>query len=277
MLYPARADTLRGVAEAAGFDSYAAGVACLMLERHPGLGLRLEVQRRTLPLKKGLSSSAAICVLTARAFNLVHGLGLTIEDEMELAYQGEILTGSSCGRMDQACAFGSVPVVLTFDGDHMGVRRLNPARAVEMLIVDLRNGKDTRLILSSLNSAFLAGDAGIREALGSSNGLIVDAARRALEEGDAEGLGALMTEAQQIFDEKVAPCCPEQLSSPKLHAALSHPAARRFAFGGKGVGSQGDGSAQFVCRDDEARKALASALEKDFGVACLNLTIRPVS
>lgn len=270
---PADPAALKAVAGAAGFDSYAAGTACLVLGRFPGLGLRLEVLERTLPLKKGLSSSAAVCVLTARAFNLVHDLGLSIEEEMDLAYRGELMTGSACGRMDQACAFGGVPVELTFDGDSMGISELVPGSAFHLLIVDLGVSKDTRRILADLNAAFDAGEPGMRAALGPVNLDMLARARRMLEAGDPEALGSLMTEAQDLFDRFVAPCSTA-LESPALHAALSHPAVREYAWGGKGVGSQGDGSAQFVCRGAEERRLLAAALEREPGVACLDLTIR---
>lgn len=59
-----------------------------------------------LPLQKGLSSSAAICVLVARAFNQLYQLGLSLAEEMELAYWGERNTSSQCGRLDQACGYG---------------------------------------------------------------------------------------------------------------------------------------------------------------------------
>lgn len=51
----------------------------------------------TLPLKKGLSSSAALCVLVARAFNRVHALRLTTRGEMQYAYEGERMTPSQVG------------------------------------------------------------------------------------------------------------------------------------------------------------------------------------
>ncbi len=270
---PADPAALEAVARAAGFDSYAAGTACLVLERFPGLGLRLSVLERTLPLKKGLSSSAAVCVLTARAYNLVHDLGLSTEEEMELAYRGELMTGSSCGRMDQACAFGSVPVELVFDGDRMAVSELSPGCDFHILIADLGSMKDTRRILSDLNAAFDSGDSGVRNALGPLNKEILDRARALLEAGDPEGLGGLMAEAQSVFDRLVAPCSGA-LEAPALHRALSHPAAMEFAWGGKGVGSQGDGSVQFVCRGEDERKLLAAALEGEPGVTCLELTIR---
>jgi len=261
------------VAASGSFDSYSAGTAAVLLERFPGLGLELHILRRTLPLRKGLSSSAAICVLTARAFNIVHGLGLSVEEEMDLAYRGELLAGSACGRMDQACAFGGVPVVLEMDGDSLGVRKLHPAAELHMLIVDLRAGKDTRRILADLNSAFLAGERGIRDALGPSNRRILSLASEAVESGDLPALGAAMKEAQGIFDRQVAPCCPSQLTAPVLHRVLACPAASEYAHGGKGVGSQGDGTAQFLCRDATSRVLLAEELERSFGVSCLDLTI----
>src|SRR5262245_12031794 len=98
----------RALAEAArgaDFFSYAAGVAAEWAERHGPAGLRLRVSG-DLPVRKGLSSSAAICVLVARALAAVHGRALGVREEMELAYAGERRTGSECGRMDQVCAYG---------------------------------------------------------------------------------------------------------------------------------------------------------------------------
>lgn len=271
---PADPVLLRRVASGAGFESYAAGVASLVLERHPGAGVRIDVLERTLPLAKGLSSSAAICVLTARAFGLVHRLGFTVGEEMDLAFRGELLTGSSCGRMDQACAYGNVPVELTFDGDSMGVGSVSPGCDMHVLIADLGASKDTRRILSDLGAAFSAGDRDIREALGAGNQAIVSRARRLIESGDAGALGALMTEAQNVFDRLVAPCSAA-LASPVLHSVLAHPASRELAWGGKGVGSQGDGSAQFLCRGPEEREELSRMLSLLPGVSCLSLTLRP--
>lgn len=46
--------------------------------------------RPPLALIPGFSSSAAVTVLVARAFNRVYDLKLTVRGEMELAYLGEI-------------------------------------------------------------------------------------------------------------------------------------------------------------------------------------------
>ncbi len=264
---------LAEIAASGVFDSYAAGTASVILKRYPNLGLRLKINRRNLPLKKGLSSSAATCVLVARAFNRVHHLNLSIEEEMEFAYRGELLTGSRCGRMDQACAYGKTPVLLTFDGDRMTSESISTGGSLYFLIADLQAKKNTRRILDDLNFSFSSGNRVIRQALGEQNHRITTEAYKAIEEADAEQLGKLMTEAQKVFDEMVAPACPSELTAPKLHQTLRSKSAETLSWGGKGVGSQGDGTAQFICKGSAERKQLKEILENDFGVLCYNLTL----
>ena len=98
--------TLLQVAREGGHWSYVCGVVYKVMEDHIVGGIEIDNYMTTLPLKKGLSSSAAICVLAARALNKLYDLRLTVRGEMEMAYHGEILTPSQCGRLDQACAFG---------------------------------------------------------------------------------------------------------------------------------------------------------------------------
>jgi galactokinase len=271
------ARALDEAARRGGFFRYAAGVAAALRERFDVGGLRLEI-RADLPIGKGLSSSAALCVLVARAFSRLYGLALSTREEMEWAYAGERRAGSACGRMDQVCAFGPRPVLMRFDGDALDLEPVAPGAAFPLLVVDLRRGKDTRRILADLNACFprTAGAlaAGVRDALGPRNAALVAEARRRLEAGDVAGLGQLMTEAQALFDASVAPACPE-LRAPALHAVLAHAATRELAFGGKGVGSQGDGCVQLVARDADARDTLARRLEAELGIACLPLALAP--
>ncbi len=63
--------------------------------------------------------------------------------EMELAYMGEITPPSRCGRMDQGCAFGNRPVLMTFDGDRLETRELQVPHDLHFVIVDLKSEKDT--------------------------------------------------------------------------------------------------------------------------------------
>lgn len=82
-----------------------------------------------------------------------------------------------------------------------------------------------------------------------------------------------MTTAQQHFDELAGPLCPTQLSAPVLHAVLRHAGIQHLILGGKGVGSQGDGSAQLLCRDEAAQMEVCRVLERDLAVHCLPLTM----
>ena len=274
---PMEMSRLKQEAAAGGFFSYAAGVAAYMLDFYGVGGIEIDNYKTTLPVKKGLSSSAAFCVLVARAFNQVYQLGLTTRAEIEAAYQGEIATPSRCGRMDQGCAYGQVPVMMTFDADSLGVVPLRPGGDFCLLVADLCGKKDTVRILSDLNAAYPFAkserDENVQRTLGAENQRILDAAKRAVELGDAKGLGELMTEAQRVFDENLMPVC-EELKSPKLHAVLNDPRLAEWVYGGKGVGSQGDGCVQFICRDAQAREALAGYLGEAYGMPCFNLDIR---
>jgi hypothetical protein len=189
--FAADAAALAAAATGGGFFSYAAGVAAEMVARHRVRGLRLTIVASDLPPERGLSSSAAACVLVARAYDRLYGLGLSVEDEMDLAYRGERRTGSACGRMDQVCALGRRTVLLTFDGDDFALETVTPAAAVPLLVVDLRRTKDTRRILADLNACFPATPgalaAGVREALGRRNAILVGAARAALEQATRRG------------------------------------------------------------------------------------------
>jgi len=257
------------------FFRYCAGVAREMFDR-PGVtgGIDLRIESFDLPLRKGVSSSAAVCILMAKAFDAAYELGMFPHELMDAAYRGERLTGSQCGRMDQACIYGKTPVLLTFRmSDEVRVEPLFPGREIDMFFVDLGGRKDTVRILSDLQAAY-RGDVGVQRGLGPENERIVRQAYRALNSGDAAWLGELMNQAQCNFDRLVAPASPERLASPLLHKLLAFEPIRGHVFGGKGVGSQGDGTAQFVARgaaDRAAAMAEISAAMPD--MRCFPLTI----
>ncbi|HRU39840.1 MAG TPA: GHMP kinase, partial [Candidatus Goldiibacteriota bacterium] len=147
---PMKREELLKEAQKGGYFSYAAGVAYQVLTHYRVNGLVIDNTATDLPIKKGLSSSAAICVMVARAFNRIYNLKMTTRGEMEFAYLGEITTPSRCGRMDQGCAYGNRPILMTFDGDSIDVRELKLTKSLYFVIADLRASKDTREILSKL-------------------------------------------------------------------------------------------------------------------------------
>ncbi|MFH1008061.1 MAG: sugar phosphate nucleotidyltransferase [Candidatus Latescibacterota bacterium] len=265
-------------AQEGGFFSYIAGVAYQIMTHYHVRGLRIDNYRTDLPVKKGLSSSAAISVLAARAFNRIYDLKMTVRGEMEMAYQGEILTPSRCGRMDQGCAFGDRPVLMTFDGEHLDCTELRVKQDLFFVIVDLCAQKDTMEILARLNRSYpvaeTAVEKGVQRYLGEINKRIVDQARQALVAGDAPRIGELMREAQKLFDRYLGPACPSQLTAEVLHKVLAYPPIQECVWGGKGVGSQGDGTAQFVARDQASQEKIVEIIERDLKMPCLKLCQR---
>ncbi len=275
---PMDRNTLLAEAEKGGFFSYAAGVAYQFLTYHCVGGLEINNYLTDLPIQKGLASSAAICILVARAFNRVYDLKMTIRGEMEFAYLGEITTPSRCGRMDQACAYGNRPIMMSFDGDRVDVIELNVPKALFFVIVDLAAGKNTQEILSQLNRCYPFATNEVQQSvqnyLSSISSQITQEAVDALQKGDAERIGILMKKAQAEFDKHLIPACPSQLTAPVLHQVLNYEPIQPYILGGKGVGSQGDGTAQFIVKNEESQQKLIKIIEQDFPqMQCLKLTI----
>ncbi len=274
---PMELDALLEEAQRGGFWSYIAGVAYQVLTHYHVRGLVIDNYQTDMPVKKGLSSSAAICVLTARAFNRVYDLKMTTRGEMEMAYQGEIVTPSRCGRLDQGCAFGDRPVLMTFDGDRLETKELRVADDIHMVIVDLHAQKNTMEILARLNRAYPFADndieRGVQALFGPVNQQIIGQAIAALEAADAQRLGELMIESQHNFDRYAAPACPEELTAPVLHKVLNYGPLKPHIWGGKGVGSQGDGTAQFIARSAADQQIIIDIVERELGMSGLKLTI----
>lgn len=269
---------LKDIAKTRSFFCYCAGVASYMLEWYRVGGVHIHITKMTLPMKSGLSSSAAICVLVARSFNQLYDLNLNTMGEMNIAYWGELRTSSRCGRLDQACAFGVRPVKMTFDAEEVDVENFNIKKTLYWVFSDLNASKNTVRILADLNKAYPFASNEMEEnehkALGELNQDIIDRAVLYMRDGKVEELGRLMTEAQDNFDKYIAPMCPSQLKSPKLHEVLADEKIKDLTYGGKGVGSQGDGSVQFLAKSAEDQEALVEYLRsKD--MHAYPLTIKP--
>jgi UTP-glucose-1-phosphate uridylyltransferase len=113
----------------------------------------------------------------------------------------------------------------------------------------------------------------VQRLLGPINKDIINRAVNALQQSEAQTLGSLMVEAQNLFDTYASPVCPEELTAPALHRVLNHKALKPHIYGCKGVGSQGDGTAQFLCRTPEDQDRVIEILQKDLGLPGLKLTL----
>lgn len=155
-------EALATIAKAGTFFSYVAGTILSIMQwnsRYSDLlktqGLVIDNYLTTLPMRKGLSSSAAVCVLVATCFSTVHKLNIVTSDLMEIAYLGEMNTPSQCGRMDQCVAMGRDTIgVMTFTEKGTSIRPLPVKVPLYFVVADLKSSKDTVAILSSLNKCY---------------------------------------------------------------------------------------------------------------------------
>lgn len=268
---------LKAVAKSGSFFCYCAGVASYMFEWYKVGGVRINIKKMTLPLKSGLSSSAAICVLVARAFNILYNLNLNTMGEMNIAYLGELRTQSRCGRLDQACAFGVRPNVMLFDGDEISVKPMSVKKPLYYVFADLCSHKDTITILRDLNKAYPFASNEQEQAehdfLGVDNLKMIGDAAKYMADGEVEKLGQLMTHYEERFDQCMTPIS-EALNAPVLKRVLGDENIKPLVYGGKGVGSHGDGSVQFLAKGEDEQTQLVAYLNS-IGCKAYKLTVNP--
>jgi UTP-glucose-1-phosphate uridylyltransferase len=146
------------------------------------------------------------------------------------------------------------------------------------VFADLNAGKNTIKILGDLNKCYPFAETdkekNVHTALGELNQNIIERAVEYLKNGKASKLGGLMTEAQNLFDKMVSPACPAELTAPILHSFLNDEKIKSLTYGGKGVGSQGDGAIQFLAKDSSSQETLCKYLEER-GLLPYKFTITP--
>jgi galactokinase len=139
----------------------------------------------------------------------------------------------------------------------------------------LKKGKDTKKILSDLNQGFPWPRNDIEKGKHKYfkiNKEIVNEAKGKIEQGDVKNIGHLMRISQKYFDQYLA-ISSEELTAPVLHSVLSMNEISQFIYGGKGVGSGGDGTAQLFCKSREDREETKKILT-DKGFDCLDLDLK---
>lgn len=250
-------DNLEAIARQGGIFSYVAGTAAVILSRYATIikqGIKIRNYKTTLPMKKGLSSSAAVCVLVVKSFASCFNLTLDLQEIMELAYKGEMLTPSQCGRMDQCVAMGPGAIgVMEFDRQACNLKLIPCAKPLHFVVADLKASKDTVVILKDLNACFPEAKSEPQKLMHeyiNDNVSIAHKAVAAIESGDLEALAQSISEAQNLFDRCATPNCTSQLTSPRLHEVMRDERLRDCCLAAKGVGSQGDGSIQVLCQSE---------------------------
>lgn len=252
--YDLNIEDLNRVAHSNDFLSYVCGTTSYMLSNYSVGGLSINITKMDLPIKAGLSSSAAICVLVVRAFNVLYNLNLSTQDEMECAYKGELNTLSKCGQLDQVCAYGGLPVVLSFnDKKDLEVSPIKVKKDIYLVIVNLNAKKDTVKILEDLHKCYPYAESHMKKMVqmvfGEYNYNYVNSAITCIENGDILSLGKLMIDYQDNFDYFVS-WTSSELTAPVLHKLFNDEFIKQHCIGYKGMGSQGDGSAQLLVIDE---------------------------
>ncbi|MGW4777816.1 galactokinase [Streptomyces filamentosus] len=126
-----------------GWAAYPAGVAWALREAGHTIGGADVHLASTVPAGAGLSSSAALEVVTALALNDLFGLGLTRPELARIAQRAEnAFVGVPCGIMDQmASACAEEGHALHLDTRNLSYRQVPfglAAEGLELLVVDTR-------------------------------------------------------------------------------------------------------------------------------------------
>jgi len=258
----------------------ASGMKIRFLKAKEVEGLKGPGRRRALidlPVKKGLSSSAAVCVAIAAAVDIIAsgmvkeaGSDFTAE-EMEryadLAYRAERgILEVNCGQMDQyAASFGRL-LYVDCSTSPAKVKPLSPSTELPIVIGDTRQEKDTPRILAWLGKRFGEKEVGFME--GVRNIVrIVEEAREELERASTSRarIGKLMNDNQYYLERylKVSGSCPV---SPSNLDRLVRAAIDAGALGAKLSGS-GGGGAMVALSEPGDQEGVADAIRKAGGDA----------
>jgi len=239
---------------------------------------------RDLPAKKGLSSSAAICVAISAAIDLTHRFRkLESKDQTSIfdyvskpetltffanmAYSGERKElGINCGQMDQyTSAYGGI-LYIDCTKEPARVHGLKPRTELPLVVGDTRQQKDTPKILAWLGERFEAREPKFIE--GMKNIVkIVEEAREELEKPSPNRykIGELMNENQYYLKNylQVSGNCP---MSPSRLDNLIDIALHAGALGAKLSGSGGGGCMIALCEPGDEMK-VAKAINEEGGEA----------
>ncbi|MFI9296365.1 galactokinase [Streptomyces gardneri] len=275
-----------------GWAAYPAGVVWALREAgHPVTGADVHLAS-TVPTGAGLSSSAALEVVTALALNDLFGLGLTRPELARLAQRAEnAFVGVPCGVMDQmasACAeeghalhldtrdlsYRQVPFDLAREGLRLLVvdtrvkhalgdgayaeRRAGCEAGARALGVRALRDVSTAHLPESL--ALLSDDTVLRYV----RHVVTDNARverviALLDAGDTRAVGPVLTEGHASLRDDLRVSCPElDLVVESANAA--------GALGARMTGGGFGGSAVVLVETDRA-EAVAAAVGKAFAEA----------
>lgn len=227
-------------------------------------GIDISIESMDLPMGSGLSSSSAICVLVAKAFNNLYKLKIELDDIMNISYQSERNANFKCGKMDHICALGKKLVKIEFD-KKLSIKEIKPKNKLYFVFCVIKK-KNTRKILEILNESYPnikeSKDKIVQKTFGIYNKQTIVKAIEYIEKGYVKRLGKLMTESQKVFDNNITKVLGEEFEEVNLHKIINDKEVKKLILGAKGVGSHGDGAVQFLVESKEKQNKLLKILDK---------------
>lgn len=208
------------------------------------LALRLE---STIPLARGLGSSAAVAVALARALYAAHGVCPTQAQLLEAVARAEACAHGNPSGVDAAAVCADGPVFFR-KGAPLEVVR--PGARMHLVVADSGERRDTRSAVAAVQARLAAAPEATRERL-ARLGALAEAGRAALEAGDSAGLGAQLSAAQAELAEL-------GVSHPTLERLVTA-ALAAGALGAKLTGAGCGGCVVALAADEAGQEAVREA------------------
>ena len=268
---------LKELAKDSNFFSYVSSVAYYMKKNYDVSGINVKVRYMSLPMQKGLSSSASICVLVTKAYNILYNLNLTTTDIMEIAYKAERYALSMCGRLDQICAKGLCLSHIIFNEDSLKIETLDVKKELNFVITDLNGFKDTKKTLNSIHKCFPfpknENEELVRKTLCEDNKKLVRGAIEAIKNGNKKTLGKILLQAQSNLDNSIGKIC-DTFEGKLLHTVMNDEVIQKLSYGSKGTGSNGDGAIIILARNKKNQKEIINYLSTKYKMISFEYNIK---
>lgn len=260
------------------FYSYISGMCLHMLRKYDVSGIYVDIKYNTLPIKKGLASSAAICILITKAFDQIYHLNLSDNELMLDAYHGERLALSKCGRLDQIIVKGTNQLSkMVFYENCISISPIFVKKTLHLVIADLNGNKETRKILNSLRNCYpfakTKEQQAVHSMLGEENKVLVNRMQEAIEQGNLEEIGKIFEESQYLIDQAGIPICDEY-KAPLLHKVMHDFKLKDLSYGIRGIGSGGDGSVQILAKNSSDQEKIITYLKENLKMEAFKYNIQ---
>lgn len=211
-------------------------------------GCKVIIIEDTLPRSKGLSSSACICSLVIQSLLAANSIIFSEEEISSLAFEAESKTSSKCGKLDQVCAYENGLREIQFNGtDAIYSNSIITKNHIPFIIVDIGwKNTDTITILNNLWEPFpfCVSEKGkdLLDLFGETSINYIELAEIAIINEDYISLGLLMWQYQKLFTtimkKNNIDCCLDTKSNILIKDLID----KKYIYGGKGMGSHGDGA-----------------------------------